>query len=408
MTGEQRAWLRTLIAGAAISFVGLWILTPAAVASWPMAGHDPAHSRSEGSAFEPSTSWRIDPVALGFGGWAGPPALVDRLALIGVRDNATLALTEMGQVKWRTALDGASEQAIAVDGGTAFVSLDDHRLVALDVTSGEIRWVRQLAARRLAEPTASDGDVAIATADGLVHLLLASNGAERWVVAARVRADSPPVFAPGATLLVLTNDSLTAFHQRDGSVAWTHQIVAGDTVIPTERRIFLSSPEPRLYALDPVSGTAEWSAPLSDLAPYFSFKDGALYVLTIDGQLQKFDAADGRRIWSARLSTHSSFPPIFVKDSVVVFDVSGRLTRYSLDGGPNLGETKVGLMAIAPPVPAGGYVLAMTAAPGKSELLTAVPLSDFRPPSVPMTPMISAGALLSVILAASWVISRRR
>lgn len=402
VASQRRAWFGSAIAAGVI----LLLVAPGAMAAWPMAGRDPAHSRSEGTPFEPSSNWVLDPVALGFGRWASPPALVDHLAIVGVSENATVALTEAGAVKWRTTLSNASEQRIAVDGDLAFVTLWDRSLVALNVSDGGIRWHRAFAERVVAEPTASAGRVAIATADGMVHLLLASDGTEQWAARARVYPETPPAFGPGATLIAPTNESLIAFRVVDGSVAWTHQ-GASSMVIPTETAIFLTSAEPRLYALDPASGHVKWSVPLSGGAPYFSLMDSALYVLTLDLRLQKFSATDGRQLWSVEIPNDVSYAPIFSQGAVLTYDWSGRLTRYSLENGRKLGEAQPGLMAIAPPVPAGDDVLVMTANPGKGAVLMALPVSSFHDTPSSIVPALSVSMTLLVILAASWAASRR-
>jgi len=207
----------------------------------------------------------------------GSPAVVDGTCFLATRDddNAVYAYTLDGTQQWRTAIDGECYTAPCADSEGVYVGLTDGRIAALDATTGDQRWSKQIATRddccpdiqgtpkvadgRLYVPGSTEELVDADTADGtvlwrttvvdedygnaipsptvtaetayvstyhggLVEIDI-SDGSIRWR-SAESGYDQPPAAGDGG-VVVPQNDSVVAYETSD-SRAWTIEITVPD------------------------------------------------------------------------------------------------------------------------------------------------------------------------------------
>jgi outer membrane protein assembly factor BamB len=162
----------------------------------------------------------------------GSPAVVDSTCYLATRDedNGVYAYTLDGTQQWRTAIDGECYTAPCADSGGVYVGLTDGRITALDATTGDRQWSKQIATPDeccpdiQGTPTVADGRLYV---PGITEELVAADTADGTVLWRTTVVDedygnaipSPAVTAE--TAYVNTHHGgLVAIEIADGSIRW--------------------------------------------------------------------------------------------------------------------------------------------------------------------------------------------
>jgi outer membrane protein assembly factor BamB len=161
------------------------------------------------------------------------------------------------------------------DSAMVYVAAVPHRVVALDVRSGALRWTRQTG-------TAST-------------------------------IGAGPILVPGGGALLFVGDgNIVALRRQTGEVAWTFSpsVGYGPGLYPGSEGaglLFAGSPAGRLYAIDIVNGVQRWSAAVTrapDTTVFEPATDGRTVVAAYttfstppSGGIAAYDAGTGRLLW---------------------------------------------------------------------------------------------------------------
>ncbi|WP_435157507.1 PQQ-binding-like beta-propeller repeat protein [Haladaptatus sp. DFWS20] len=162
----------------------------------------------------------------------GSPAVVDRTCYLATRDedNAVYAYTVDGTQQWRTSIDGKCSTATCADRDGVYVGVSDGRIAALDTTTGERRWSKQIATPVeccpdiQATPAVADGHLYV---PGIAEELIAADTADGTVLWRTTVVDenygnaipSPAVTADTAYVNTY-HGGLVAIDIADGSIRW--------------------------------------------------------------------------------------------------------------------------------------------------------------------------------------------
>lgn len=199
----------------------------------------------------------------------GPPAVVDRTCYLATLDddNAVYAYSLSGTRQWRTSLEGECYTATCADHDGVYVGLTDGRIAALDSSSGEVRWIEQIATpdeccpEIQGTPTVTEGRL----------------------------------FVPGIT------EELVAADPADGTVLWRTTVIDGDygNAIPSPAVIgdtaYVNTYHGGLVAVDISDGSIRWrSVENGDNQPP-AVSDGGVVVPRNDSVIA-FDGTD-RLVW---------------------------------------------------------------------------------------------------------------
>lgn len=104
--------------------------------------------------------------------------------------------------------------SLAIADGLAVAASDNKRVFALDVETGEMKWVQILRMRSDASPIISGQNVIIAAADGRILRYELKTGKELWMFEVKRGFIGPPAVADGKLVLTNSRGSIFCFGER--------------------------------------------------------------------------------------------------------------------------------------------------------------------------------------------------
>lgn len=145
---------------------------------------------------------------------AASPVIVAGHAIFGTFDNQVVAVDlETRAEAWRYTSDRAFPfySSPASDGETLFLGGRDKRLHALDVASGEARWIERFRARVDASPALVGEHVAAADESGILRLVSTGDGSTVWEFEGADGFAASPAVADGRLVIGAVDGTVYAF-----------------------------------------------------------------------------------------------------------------------------------------------------------------------------------------------------
>ena len=203
-------------------------------------------------------------------------------------------------------------------------------LVALDAETGDLLRQRDFGSNIIGNIVLDDGEIALATSDGDVYLVNASdfNPADGWDRAGtRIDGEiwADPVATDGHIIVATMEGDIIALDRGNGGQAWrfTH-----DGAIPTLRllddtSLYASSLSKDVMILDPASGDLRHNFAAEDWVWNMpAFADGVAYFGDFSGNVYALDITSGQMLWQAPYDGGSKVKagPVVIGDVLVVAD----------------------------------------------------------------------------------------
>jgi outer membrane protein assembly factor BamB len=210
--------------------------------------------------------------------WGGPIDIGQRIVATPVlRGDQLYVATERGRVWVIDAATGRfGEQPLielndriwgrpAVDPGLLYVAALDTQLRAVDRSSGQVRWTRDVGT--VAGDLVIDDDLLLVGSfdRGLHALDLTAEGAERWVASGDAWFWARPLVAGDTIYAATVGGSVYAFNRNTGVRLWSfHQDDTEIRAAPVlvDGVLLIASTGGQLYGINPVNGVARWTAEL--------------------------------------------------------------------------------------------------------------------------------------------------
>lgn len=193
---------------------------------------------------------------------------------------------------------------------------------------------------QLSAPVVADGVVYIASQAATVghsgHLVALdeTTGAVKWDVANEDLTMLPPVVRGGRVLVVERSGGQRVFLAVDattGQELWRSPAIRG-TPIATDDAVWLIANDNFVLALALTDGRELFKRPVSaDTAGALTLVDDVVYVGDPDGLLLALNAADGALLWQATAEPRGYYNPPTVSDDLVFLDAP--LTAYDRQRG---------------------------------------------------------------------------
>lgn len=170
----------------------------------------------------------------------------------------------------------------AIVGGVVYVGTGAGELVALELSSGKVKW-RYKTGEPVGEssPAVANGLVYVGDLAGVVHAVKAQNGQKVWTY-------------------------------RTGSEIKASPVVAGG-------RVVIGSYDGVLYALDAQSGKLAWAQKTEgQVHATAAVENGVAWIAGCDGYLRGVRIADGKQVTALRFGSYTAASPVLLPDRAIL------------------------------------------------------------------------------------------
>ncbi|MGP5323454.1 outer membrane protein assembly factor BamB [Halomonas sp. QX-2] len=297
-----------------------------------------------------------------------------------------------GDVEWEIDLDTPISSALTAIAGQVYLATGNGEVIALDQRDGSEEWRSRVSSEVLAAPQANQQLLVVQSVDGRVTALDRATGEERWVYTSSqpsltLRGTGTPMVIDPVSFVGLANGRLATLDNRSGQPLWEMQIatpqgrseverlvdLSGQPIISPDGRLFVTSYNGRVVALEATQGDVLWEADLSSRHTPILVGD-FLFVVTDDSQVVALDANNGREIWrNDDLEDRWLTAPAFADGRLVFGDFEGYLHLIDAREGDIVGRTRVHSSGISVRPVTEGSTIHVQANNGRLETLEVTP-----------------------------------
>ncbi|KFF50563.1 pyrrolo-quinoline quinone [Gammaproteobacteria bacterium MFB021] len=303
--------------------------------------------------------------------------------------------TDGGDTQWEVELGTPISSGIGADPGRLYLGTRNGEVLAVDRTDGSLAWRSRVSSEVLAAPQVNSQLVIAQSVDGAVTALDRADGQEQWVYSSSIpaltlRGTGTPRTIEPVTFAGFANGRLVTLDNRSGQPLWDMRVAVpqgrtevdqlvdldGQPVLTRDGRLFVTSYNGRLVALEATSGKVMWERKESSyLTPlvvgnYLFTVNAASHVLAIE-------ADSGRVMWDAdTLEGRWLTSPAFVDGNIAVGDYEGYVHLLDATTGEMSGRVHVSGSGITLPLLTGDKRLYVYANDGR---LVAYDLKTVKP-----------------------------
>jgi len=282
-----------------------------------------------------------------------------------------------GKRLWQTRLKLPLSAGPGVGEGLVVYGSSKGDLVALDAGTGAKRWSAKLASELLSAPAIGSRTVVVRSVDGKLHALSAANGSELWVTSETLpkltlRGIAEPVVTPELALSGFDNGRVLAVTLINGNTAWDVAIAQArgsselqklvdidSTVVVDGEDLYAVAFQGRVARLNVQTGQVLWTHDLSSYAGLAVDAD-KVYVSTAEGDVVALDRKTGTEQWRQKaLERRSLTAPAVQGGYVVVADVEGVVHWLDAGSGAFLAREETGTRVRAVPLAIGDELLVL-------------------------------------------------
>src|SRR5262249_6112094 len=196
------------------------------------------------------------------------PAVTDQMAFAGDASGTLSAVrTTTGGLAWTATPGGTITSSPAVDSsaGLVVVGSSSNTVSAYAEKTGKPAWTAATGGAVTSSPLIYGGVVYVGAQDHKVYAIDEATGTISWTVTVPGAVVGSPAFDPGASTLVVADDSgkVTALRVAAGSASPRWQADVGSAVrnspLIAQRQVLVGSADGVVHALSESAGTLNWS-----------------------------------------------------------------------------------------------------------------------------------------------------
>ena len=249
-----------------------------------------------------------------------------------------------GQRQWEVDLDADVSSALNAIAGELYLGTRNGEVLALDQEDGSVQWRSRVSSEVLAAPQANQQQLIVQSTDGRITALNRATGDQLWTYSSQLpaltlRGTGTPQTIDPVTFAGFSNGRLATLDNRNGQPLWEQQIatpsgrsdverlvdLAGQPVITPDGRLFVTSYNGQVVALEALRGDIMWSRSLSSRHTPVLVGD-LLFVATDESHVVALTADNGQEVWRNRdLEGRWITAPAFADGHLVFGDYEGYL-----------------------------------------------------------------------------------
>ncbi|WP_218315102.1 outer membrane protein assembly factor BamB [Halomonas sp. 18071143] len=359
---------------------------------------EPAYTPKELRSFDETSSldslWRRN-VGDGFGRARYPiaPAREGNTVFAADANGLVAAFNaQSGEREWQIELDTPISSALNAIADQVYLGTRNGEVIALSQRDGSVSWRSRVSSEVLAAPQANQQLLLVQSIDGQITALDRASGEERWVYtssqpALTLRGTGTPMVIDPVTFVGLANGRLATLDNRSGQPLWEMQIatprghsdverlvdLSGQPVLSPDGRLFVTSYNGRVVALEATQGGTLWEANISSRhTPVLV--GNLLLVVSDNSHVIALDANSGQEVWrNTDLEDRWLTAPAFADGRLVVGDFEGYLHLLDAREGNLVGRTRIHSSGISVRPVTEGSTIHVQANNGRLETLEVSP-----------------------------------
>lgn len=297
-----------------------------------------------------------------------------------------------GEERWEVDLDTPISSALTAIAGQVYLGTRNGEVISLDQRDGSVNWRSRVSSEVLAAPQANPELLVVQSIDGQVTALDRQSGDERWVYTSSqpsltLRGTGTPLVIEPVSFAGFANGRLVTIDNRNGQPLWDMRIatpqgrseverlvdLTGQPVLSQDGRLFVTSYNGQLVALEATRGSVIWERELSSRHAPVLVGD-FLFVVTDDSHVVAIDTNNGQEVWrNDALEDRWLTAPAFADGRLVVGDFEGYVHLIDAREGELVGRTEVDRSGISVPAVTEGDVIHVLANDGHLETLEVSP-----------------------------------
>ncbi|MCU4651848.1 PQQ-binding-like beta-propeller repeat protein [Roseibacterium sp. SDUM158016] len=277
---------------------------------------------------------------------------------------------------------------LSLDGDTLYATTGYGELVALDASSGAVRWRQRLGAG-LGTPTVSGNSVFVVSRDNRAWAISTDVGRIQWELpsapAQALRAGgAAPAVADGTVIFPYGSGELVAARRDTGVRTWATAVaggrlgvaysnisdITGDPVV-AGGTVYAGNQSGRVVALSAATGERRWTATEGAYSPVL-VAGGSLFFVSDRNELIRLDAETGDRIWGTELPLYvrererrrravfTHYGPILAGGRLVVASGDNQIRFFDPVGGNLVGSVNLRGGAASHPIVVNNTLMVVT------------------------------------------------
>ncbi|WP_111413446.1 outer membrane protein assembly factor BamB [Billgrantia lactosivorans] len=327
---------------------------------------EPRYSPKELKRFdaraELDTDWR-EQVGKGLGRATYPiaPSLDNGVIYAADERGRVMALdSRSGERRWQTDLEVGVSSGLTAVAGQVYLGTRNGEVLAVSQSNGEVSWRARVSSEVLAAPQPNNELLIVQSVDGTVTALDRLTGRERWVhtttePALTLRGTGTPTVIDPVTFAGFANGRLVTLDNRSGQPLWERRIavprgrseidrmvdLGGQPVLTPDGRLFVTSYNGRLVALEAPSGEVLWEREHSSYQTPVLVGD-RLFTVNEASHVIALDARSGEEVWRNRdLEGRWLTAPAFADGNLVLGDFEGHVHLLDVESGDFTARTRI-------------------------------------------------------------------
>ena len=252
------------------------------------------------------------------------------------------------QIIWDLSFDGENEIGNfepAFSSKSIFFSDSEGTLSSIDIRSGDIDWSTEL--NFLASGTAAGfGIIVVADVDGNVIALDQKDGSKLWSTNVKGEILSKSVVDAKIVVVKTGSGELIGLNKQTGEIEWSYRsklpaltLRGSSSPVIVDGMLYTSFDNGRLGVFEIDSGFPIWDGAISyvrgsselenlidaDSSPVI--EGGLVYTTNYQGNLNIFDIAQRRSVWSYEIS--SFYSPVLTRGMLIVVEDNSKIKSFS-------------------------------------------------------------------------------